>query len=231
MPEQQRCSCLDPQYDKRQWTELSFHNDVQDINCTAWLRLLDMVDDAAADGRAEFNPAEQLGWDQWLQIVTLPRSIAKLKQVRVLHLYGSNLVRIPPEIGEMSSLEVFDPYTSYRLHWFPYEITRCPKLKGSTISTRALYGNYKYRPPFPRLPQNAGQIHSTCSVCNGPFPQSMPRQCWISLRVATDVMPLLVNACSTQCLAALPQPAQYYVQDIHEGGLDLQQPDGDHFYG
>lgn len=39
-------------------------------------------------------------------------------------LYGSNLVRIPPEIGAMTSLEEFTPYTSYRLHWVPYEITR-----------------------------------------------------------------------------------------------------------
>lgn len=34
-------------------------------------------------------------------------------------LYRSNLVRIPPEIGAMTSLEEFTPYTSYRLHWFP----------------------------------------------------------------------------------------------------------------
>jgi hypothetical protein len=31
----------------------------------------------------------------------------------------------------MSSLENFDPYTSYRLHWLPYEITRCPNLRSS----------------------------------------------------------------------------------------------------
>jgi hypothetical protein len=34
---------------------------------------------------------------------------------------------------------------------YPYEITRCTKLDQSSVSTRALYGNYKFRPPFLRL--------------------------------------------------------------------------------
>lgn len=34
---------------------------------------------------------------------------------------------------------------------FPYELTRCPRLRASVVSTRALYGNFKYRPPFPAL--------------------------------------------------------------------------------
>ncbi len=43
----------------------------------------------------------------------------------------------------VASLRVFEPYTSRRLHWFPYEITRCTSLRRSVVSTRALYGNYK----------------------------------------------------------------------------------------
>jgi hypothetical protein len=89
------------------------------------------------------------------RFLTLPASIAKLKAVKHLNSYGSYLIRIPPEIGEMTSLEKFTPYTSYHLHWFPYEITRCQNLKDITVSTRGLYGNYKYRPPFPRLDPNA----------------------------------------------------------------------------
>jgi hypothetical protein len=45
----------------------------------------------------------------------------------------------------------FTPYMSYRLHWSPYEITRGARLNESSVSTRALYGNHKFRPPFPRL--------------------------------------------------------------------------------
>jgi hypothetical protein len=40
----------------------------------------------------------------------LPPAIAKLTEVKHLVLYGTNLVRIPPEIGAMSALEVFAPY-------------------------------------------------------------------------------------------------------------------------
>ena len=138
-------------------------------------------------------------------------------------------------------LDVFEPYTSYSLHWFPYELTRCVNLRDSTVSTRALYGNFKYRPPFPRLhPRGALAALSThddldplewgvesiraCSVCDGPIDPSRFRQLWISLRVATDVLPLLVNACSTACVQALPQPPEGYVAIAHQGGRDVQQP-------
>jgi hypothetical protein len=126
----------------------------------------------------------------------------------------------------MSSLEEFDPYTSSRLHFFPYEITRCLHLKQSRISTRALYGNYKFRPPFPHLPQTDVDqvVPQVCSVCGGRFPPTGPRQRWLSLRVATDVMPLLVHACSDGCISRLPRPADGYVQLPHPGGIGVQQP-------
>jgi hypothetical protein len=145
--------------------------------------------------------------------------------VKVLSLYGSHLVRIPPEIGEMANLEEFDPYTSYRLHWFPFEITRCKKLKRSRVSTRALYGNYKYRPPFPRLPSiSADLTPAFCSVCQGPFTKNGPYQVWVSLRVATDVLPLLVHACSGKCIQDLPTPPSGYVPRPHQGSSEVEQP-------
>jgi len=171
------------------------------------------------------------------QVVTLPPTIAKLTNVRNLVLYGSNLVRIPPEIGAMRSLEEFTPYTSYRLHWLPYEVTRCRNLRRSTVSTRALFGNHKYRPPFPTLPSSTadgtggqpdlagvdpGKWGATtirsCSVCSRPLDRACLRQVWISLRVATDVLPLLVNACSSECIQALAQPPQDYIRTPHRGG-------------
>jgi len=146
------CECLNPQYKTRKWSELALHPEVQDTNCDAWKRLLDLVELAARDGSEEFAPRREMPPEDWEQIVTLPPSIAKLKNVKHLMLYESYLVRIPPEIGAMTALKEFTPYTSYRLHYFPYEITRCLELKESTVSTRALYGNQDYRPPFPRLP-------------------------------------------------------------------------------
>ena len=207
------------------WGELKFHADEQGRNCDALSALEDYIDAIATEGGDEFDPKRGIGYELWGQIKTLPASIAKLQSVKRFALYGSALVRIPPEIGELSSLEEFTPYTSYRLHWFPYEITRCRKLERSTVSTRALYGNYKHRPPFPRLPANLAELAPrSCSVCSGPFRDDGPLQVWISLRVARDVLPLLVHACRAECISRLPKPAQGYIQQPHRGGLELDQP-------
>ena len=200
------CDCLELQYEPNGWQELKLHSEVQDIQADAWKSLEDYIEKVHLDGTDEFNPIDGIGTEKWEKVVTLPRSIQKLKQVKFLSLYGSHLARIPPEIGEMTNLEDFDPYTSYCLHWFPYEITRCKKLKQSRVSTRALYGNYKYRPPFPRLPSNSADlIPGVCSVCGGPFTQNGAHQVWISLWIATDVLPLLVHACSAECIKNLSQ--------------------------
>lgn len=238
------CHCLDAQYEpdededetdeegtekrgarRREWKELSLHTEAQGTSSDAWKSLEAYIAKTRDDGSDELNPIAGIGWEKWEQIVTLPKSIGTLKSVRFLSLYGSHLVRIPPEIGDMTNLEEFDPYTSRCLHWFPYEITRCRHLKRSRVSTRCLYGNYKYRPPFPRLPQISSTLTPTaCSVCKGPFLPQGRKQMWISLWVATDVLPLLVHACSDGCIASLPQPAKGYVQRPHLGGLDLEQP-------
>ncbi len=126
----------------------------------------------------------------------------------------------------MTSLETLDAYRSGRLHWFPYEITRCPALVDSRMSTRLLYGNIKLRTPFPALPTPLppGSTPGHCSVCAGEFGPAGPIQRWISLRVATDVIPLLVHACTEDCLRALPVPPVNYVDHPHEGGSTLKQP-------
>ncbi|KPI26622.1 hypothetical protein OV320_6291 [Actinobacteria bacterium OV320] len=221
-----RCGCLRPPRGEPQPTELGFHTERQDTSAPGWRRLLELIGEAAADGREVFKPLVELTAEERRQVVTLPPDIGRLKRVRHLVLYGSNLVRIPPEIGAMESLEEFSPYTSYRLHWFPYELTRCPNLRSSTVSTRAVYGNYKTRLPFPALQQPAFEPDAVraCSVCAGPLPPSGPEQVWISSRVATDVLPLLVNACSRACLDALPEPAEHHVATPHRGGPTVVQP-------
>ena len=223
------CDCLQLQGNENaKWPALRFHNETQDTECEAWKELQSAIEKAVLEKWEKFEPVSILGWEKYSQITTLPRTIANLKSVKILSLYGSNLVRIPPEIGEMTNLEEFDPYTSYRLHWFPYEITRCKNLKRSRVSTRALYGNYKYRPPFPRLPQNASPTAETvvahCSVCRSPLAEDSLLQVWISLRVATDVLPLLVHACSQKCIESLPAPAPQHIPVPHRGGIQIQQP-------
>ena len=205
-------------------------NDVQNRNSIAWKKLCEYIDDIAENGKDEFVPREALGDELFSEIYILPESISKLKKVKKIGLYGSKLKRIPPEIGEMESLEYFDPYTSYDLNWIPYEITNCKKLKDSRISTRALYGNFKNRKGFPRLEHNPVRYYGdklNCSVCKKRLTYEETNQYWLSLKVGTDVLPLLTNLCSNECLAKLPTPPKYYVQYPHRGGSNLEQPNID----
>src|SRR5262249_864201 len=188
------CHCLDAQYEsdtvsqvtgekvvRPEWQPLLLHTEFQDTTSDVWKALEAYIAKVRDEGSDELNPIRGIGAEKWEQIVTLPKSIGTLKSVKFLGLYGSHLVRIPPEIGDMKNLEEFDPYTSWCLHWCPYEITRCKRLTQSRVSTRSLYGNYKYRPPFPRLPQiSSDVVPTTCSVCTGPFSEGQIHQAWIS---------------------------------------------------
>ena len=205
---------------------VNIENNVQDESSLAWEKLCEYVEKVAEEGIEKFFPYEYLGEKLYSQIYTLPKTIAKLKKVKEVCLYGSSIKRIPPEIGEMEALENFDPYTSYNLHWFPYEITNCKNLKDSTVSTRALYGNYHYRKPFPDLtndPVHYDQKEIKCSICKKEITQEETNQLWISLRVGTDILPLLVNSCSEECIKKLPKPPKAFVPFPHKGGIDLQQ--------
>src|SRR5687768_13246059 len=205
----------------------AINNNVQDKTSLAWQKLCEYVEKVAANNQEEFSPLEELGQELFAQIHTLPGSISKLKKVKKVWLYGSKLRRIPPEIGEMESLEYFDPYTSYGLHWFPYEIMHCRNLKHSRVSTRALYGNFKNRMGFPDLTNNpiryeGNTVH--CSICRKEMTYDQTNQLWISLKVATDILPLLANICSKECEDRLPKPPGEYLQYAHKGGAGLKQP-------
>ena len=113
-PRQDACSCFD-QSRPHPRARVGFHTERQDTSAPGWQHLLELVDEAIADGREEFRPLTELSPEERRQVITLPPSIARLTAVKQLVLYGSNLVRIPPEIGSMTSLEEFTPYTSYRL--------------------------------------------------------------------------------------------------------------------
>ncbi|WP_433513461.1 hypothetical protein ACQP2T_59450 [Nonomuraea sp. CA-143628] len=93
-----RCECFD-QFRPQQPKHVRFHAERQDTSAPGWRHLLALIEEAAADGREVFRPLAELSPDERRQIVTLPPTIAKLIAVKHLVLYGSNLVRIPPEIG------------------------------------------------------------------------------------------------------------------------------------
>jgi len=202
-------------------------DNVQDKNSLAWKKLCDYIDQLADSGGEEFSPREILGDEDFFQIFTLPASIAKLKKVKKVLLYGSKLKYIPPAIGEMEALAYVDLYTSYDLNWLPYEISNCKKLIESRISTRVLFGNYKNRMPFPRLDHNPVRYDEDklqCSICNKGIDYAFTNQLWISLNIGTDVLPLLVNSCSMACQEKLPMPPENYLQYPHKGGRSIKKP-------
>ena len=147
-----RCSCFDQLHAQASGTRADFHPDRQDTSAPGWLHLLALIDEAAADGREVFRPLAEMSPAEQRQVITLPPSIGKLTAVKQLVLYRSNLVRLPARIGAMASLEVFEPYNSRRLHWFPYELTRCKNLKYSTVSTRSLFGELQAPAAIPVAP-------------------------------------------------------------------------------
>lgn len=236
------CDCIEYVGRTRTQGPTRFHSERQDTSAPGWIRLLELIEQAADDGREVFKPLVELTAEQRRQIVSLPPTIAKLKAVKHLVLYRSNLVRIPPEIGNMDNLEEFTPYTSYRLHWFPYEITRCANLQRSTMSTRAVYGNFstghRSHSCEPRLSQQKTSASETLSRERGapqPYPPAASatsrstrstcgRSGYRATYQATMSCPLLVNACSAECVEALPEPAAGYVQRAHTGGPSLEQP-------
>jgi hypothetical protein len=229
------CDCI--QRMRRPRKEMQFHVELQDTTCDAWRHLVELIEEAGTDRWTEFAPFQLLTYEETRDIMTLPPAIKRLNRLRRLDLYGSFLVRIPREIGDLSALRDFDPYTSWNLHWLPYEITRCRRMRQSRVSTRCLYGNFKNRLSFPRLPVRGEELAAVtdsylrgppapipCSICDGDCPRRGPRQAWVSLRIGTDTVPLLVNACSKECLARVPPAPKGYIRSPHRGGRDLEQP-------
>jgi hypothetical protein len=223
------CDCF--RFRNRKLSRLPvLHTDQQDTSTAAWARVLENIERARALRAKTLEPLAGLTGEERAQIVTLPTTIGSLDTVEEVRLYGSHLVRLPPAIGEMASLRYLDVYTSYTLHFAPYELARCKSLRDSRVSTRALYGNYKYRPHFPhlKLPENQpGLSESTvrrCSVCDASLDNARPIRRWITLRLGSDWWPLLVNACSNACLEKLPATPENYVQGPHTGGHHVRQP-------
>jgi hypothetical protein len=203
-------------------TETKVYKDKQDRTGKEWQLLLDYINKVADTGQTEFHPARDLGIETWRRIRVLPNEIEKLVDVKHLMLYNSSLERIPPTIAKMRSLEVFTPYVSTRLRWFPYEIIKCSNLKESTISTRKLYGNYKIKLPFPDLTRDRVTftgLKTTCGICEKIEEDGLFEQYWISLRIATDVVPLLISVCSEACFSLIPKGADGYLEKPHKGGV------------
>lgn len=222
------CACLASRTKKGTPSVPNLHTETQDITAPGWQLLLQQIGSASAPATSVFEPLVEIPADQWSAVITLPSSVSALTMVTTLRLYGSHLRRLPPEIGRMSALTNLDIYTSYSLHWLPYEVTRCTALRDSRMSTRALYGNIKTRLPFPRLTGPVGTIMpQTCSVCDKPFREGRVQLLWTTQRIATDVVPLLIHSCSSECTSHVPDAPEGYYPRPHRGGGGVGMPDPD----
>jgi hypothetical protein len=203
----------------------NMHVETQDQSATGWGQVAHLIERLAQTSAPILEPSAQIPWVDWMRVITLPPELASLTQVKEVRLYGSHLRRLPPEIGRMSSLRVLDVYTSYSLHWLPYEVTRCANLSASRMSTRALYGNGKTRLPFPRLSRPIDVLlPATCSVCDQPFGERGPEPFWTTQRVGTDYVPLLIHGCSNACIDAVPSAPPGFFERPHKGGGGVGMP-------
>lgn len=218
------CDCLAEHVQQGAAFSPTLHTEAQDESAVGWLQLTVMIEELARSGAEHLAPGAYIAWKHWQHVITLPREVAALKRVRELHAYGSNLRRLPPEIAQMSFLRKVDIYTSYALHWLPYEITRCV-LHSTRMSTRTLYGNKKTRLPFPRLSGPVDVLLSeTCSVCELPFEGRLPQVYWTTQRIGTDDVPLLIHGCSKSCIDSVPSAPPGYVARPHKGGSESTLP-------
>lgn len=221
----EHCACLAARTKKGVPLVPNMHVEAQDQSAVGWAEVTDLIGRLARTSAPILEPSAQIPWEDWMRVITLPPQVASLTRVAEIRFYGSHLRRLPPEIGRMTSLRELDVYTSYSLHWLPYEITRCASLRASRMSTRALYGNRKTRLPFPHL---SGPIEvllpATCSVCDQPFGESIPQPFWTTQQVGTDYVPLLIHSCSSSCIEAVPSAPSGFFERPHKGGGGVGMP-------
>lgn len=217
------CACLTVRTKKGTPLVSSMHVEAQDESMEGWSQLKHLV--AQETQSSVFEPSAHIQWAAWMRVITLPKEITSLQSVREVRLYGSHLRRLPPEVGTLSQLEDLDIYTSYSLHWLPYEVMRCRNLRRSRMSTRTLYGNMNTRLPFPRLSEPIDTLMpTTCSVCNLGFEGRAPQLFWTTQRVGTDYVPLLIHSCSNACTKSVPASPKGFFQAPHKGGRGVGMP-------
>ena len=232
LPEEKICECYgEPQgsIELKEDQELLIHDEPIDENNNAWLAMKNLIEESKKDGREIFDPCLELGDKDFTQLITLPKEIGQLKNVKKLVLLGSHLNWLPPEIGDMEALEEIETYGSYSLHWYPYELLNCKNINSTFVSTRALYGNFKNYPLFPNLNNNKFKFYggnSRCSICKIQKETHQLNRYWVSIAITNDVYPFLVQVCSDNCFSKIQTPEQGYVNYPHTGGLGIKQPKG-----
>ena len=101
------CNCLDPQYENSSWSELRIHTEQQDINCTGWQRLNELIEEAVRDKREEFSPGSEMTPTEWAQITELSAGIVSPSGSETFLIIStrpkaSNARRHPPLFDDLS---------------------------------------------------------------------------------------------------------------------------------
>ena len=118
----------------------------------------------------------------------------------------SGLIAIPLRLADQAALP-FSPVHLEAAPLTPSPIAKCLELTDSGVTPATCTATTRPH-ALSRLAAEAPDRldPATVQLYDGPFPSSRPIQRWISLWVATDVVPLLVHSCSDRCIDALPQP-------------------------
>jgi uncharacterized protein (TIGR02996 family) len=82
VPIERSCECFNAGYENRSWSDVKFHIEPQDTECDAWKRLLDLIEEAAADGWTEFSLRRGADLENWRHIVTLLPTLAPGNRLR-----------------------------------------------------------------------------------------------------------------------------------------------------
>ena len=78
-------------------------------------------------------------------------------------------------------------------------------------------------PNLKKYPITHYQEKAKCGICGKSHRDRHLDQYWISLKVANDILPLLVHICSDDCKKLLPKPPVGYAPGAHLGGPELLQ--------
>lgn len=180
-------------------------------------------------GLRELRLTGVLSPEEAMQIRALPPSLANWSgTLETLNLYGTNLVELPREVGQLRKLTTIVIHTSYCLHYLPYEVMHCPRLCHLSASPGAIYGEKGNKFPALRVPaavrtlkdlslaaclefgltipeslrelRDMAKTMFPCSTCRQKWVGPNAALFWVTKMIGQQSMALLIHACSKECV-------------------------------
>jgi len=107
----------------------------QNTECEAWRKLVAYIEQVRTERRATFTLSDALGFEEKMEITTLPPSIGTLTHLQEINLYGTNLSRLPPELGNLTELKTFSAFVTRQAR--ELIITQLHILRAALVPIRA----------------------------------------------------------------------------------------------